>query len=105
MKIDIDKVLIKTEELIALRERVSSADKIAGDLVQENIRLRERAITAENEVNKLKKEWSSAEVFINVARVGIAQTMKVLNMNSEHCFSCNERYCGNCTHANGAKVQ
>lgn len=23
----------------------------------------------------------------------------------DYCLPCNERYCGNCIHANGAKVQ
>ncbi|CAI1075716.1 hypothetical protein [Serratia entomophila] len=144
MKIDIDKVLIKTKELIALRERVSSADKIAGDLVLENIGLRNRAIiaenslqqlshrydvdirnqlhirkelegalskagaraiTAENEVIKLNKMLCDAKIFIDVARVGVVQTMKKLEMNNDNCFSCNERYCGNCAYSNGAVIQ
>ena len=64
-----------------------------------------RAITAENEVIKLNKMLCDAKIFIDVARVGVVQTMKKLEMNNDNCFSCNERYCGNCAHSNGAKVQ
>lgn len=64
-----------------------------------------RAITAENEVVKLNKMLCDAKIFIDVARVGVVQTMKKLEMNNDNCFSCNERYCGNCAHSNGEKVQ
>lgn len=64
-----------------------------------------RAITAENEVIKLNKMLRDAKILIDVARVGVVQTMKKLEMNNDNFFSCNERYCGNCAYSNGEKVQ
>jgi len=64
-----------------------------------------RAITAENEVNKLKKERCAAKNVIDMAHVCITHAMRKLDITSEHCSKCNERYCGNCAHANGAIVR
>lgn len=64
-----------------------------------------RAITAENEVNKLKKERCAAKNAIDMAHVCITHAMRKLDITSEHCSKCNERYCGNCAHANGAIVR
>ncbi|MER2947082.1 hypothetical protein [Serratia bockelmannii] len=107
MKIDIEKVLIKTGELIALRERVSSAEKVAGDLVLENIRLRNRAIIAEERLDELKDEQAKAVEILKGANSNLGYVIKYLSkqVQDKTCSNCLERYCGNCAHAHGAKVQ
>ncbi|HFD2059439.1 TPA: hypothetical protein ACF2D8_000242 [Serratia marcescens] len=66
-----------------------------------------RAIAAENELEELKSEQAKAVEILKNANANLGYVMKYLSkqIQEKHCSNCLERYCGNCAHANGAKVQ
>lgn len=107
MKIEADKVLINIKELIGLHDRVSFSEKAAADLVMENLKLRNCAFVAERELKELENEQAKAVEILTVANANLSYVLKYLSKNAQdkYCSSCHERYCGNCSHANGAKVQ
>lgn len=51
------------------------------------------------------KHYSGARVASIYEQAMDAAGVKWRSVDDSLCSPCNERYCGNCAHANGAKVQ
>ncbi|AYO37107.1 TPA: hypothetical protein ACWX8T_002036 [Serratia marcescens] len=103
-------------DLIKMKRRAEAAEQLITGLERHVKDIEATLIAATDEIADLTKERDEARAKLATpvllscethprCRTQHAKDVRAAGFVVGLCSACNERYCGNCAHANGAKVQ